>query len=186
MVSKVNSRRTAAGPGASEPARQDSPLHEASTIHSQLLELGKLELGDLRQEWASRWREKAPPIQSADVLLRMIAWRLQCEHFGGPDRSLERRLADLDRRLTSGKDLIAITAKDRVQPGTTLSREWRGRWHRVAVTEGGFLFEGNQYATLSEVARAITGTHWSGPRFFGLEAKQRSRKRAYESGKGNL
>lgn len=52
--------------------------------------------------------------------------------------------------------------------GTRLMREWNGRMHVVGVTQGGILFDGKVYRSLTAVAKHITGTHWSGPRFFGL------------------
>jgi hypothetical protein len=52
--------------------------------------------------------------------------------------------------------------------GTKLLREWRGLTHEVTVIEGGYEHQGKRYRSLSAVARAITGTQWSGPLFFGL------------------
>ena len=52
--------------------------------------------------------------------------------------------------------------------GTRLVRQWRGRTYHVTVTDDGFEFEGQSYSSLSQIAQAITGTKWSGPRFFGL------------------
>jgi hypothetical protein len=59
-----------------------------------------------------------------------------------------------------------------LKAGTVLVREWRGIEHRVLVLDGGFEHRDRRYKSLSHVARAITGTNWSGPRFFGLEPKQ--------------
>jgi hypothetical protein len=58
-----------------------------------------------------------------------------------------------------------------LRPGTILSREWNGQMQRVAVLPGGFAWDGNTYPSLSQVALAITGTRWNGPRFFGLRDK---------------
>lgn len=63
-----------------------------------------------------------------------------------------------------------------LRPGTVLIREWRGVTHRVLVRHKGFEHDDKTYGSLSEVARAISGTHWSGPRFFGLGAKPAGRK----------
>ena len=62
----------------------------------------------------------------------------------------------------------------RLKPGSKLMREWRGRTHTVLVLEDGFEHNGQRFASLTQVARAVTGTHWSGPRFFGLIGSQRS------------
>jgi hypothetical protein len=56
-----------------------------------------------------------------------------------------------------------------IKPGTRLIREWRGETHKVTVTAEGFAYGGKRYKSLSKIARLITGTRWSGPRFFGLE-----------------
>lgn len=123
----------------------------------------------LRVVWRERWRTTAPPAQSADILLRLMAWRLQSETYGGLDRETQRRIDDLGHRLADGKSLLPNTGE--VLPiGTILTRDWRGTQHKVIAVESGFAHEGKTYASLSEVACAITGTHWSGPRFFGLEA----------------
>jgi hypothetical protein len=66
-----------------------------------------------------------------------------------------------------------------VQPGAVLVREWRGLSHQVGVLEKGFSFRGKHYRSLSEVAREITGTRWSGPLFFGLKrSREESRDAA--------
>lgn len=62
---------------------------------------------------------------------------------------------------------ITISASD-LRPGTILMRSWNDRSWSVLVTEDGLMFEGRRYASLSKIAREITGAHWSGPRFFGL------------------
>jgi hypothetical protein len=55
-----------------------------------------------------------------------------------------------------------------LRPGTRLVREWQGRQVDVLVTEDGFVWEERSYTSLSGIARAVTGAHWSGPRFFGI------------------
>ena len=69
----------------------------------------------------------------------------------------------------------AVAPAVRLKPGTTLVREWHGRTHTVLVlADGGFEHEGRRYPSLTRLARAITGAHWSGPRFFGLRRGTRS------------
>jgi len=70
--------------------------------------------------------------------------------------------------VQSAKNNGRIVVPRRIKPGAVLVREWKGKSHRITVTEGGFAFEGRPYESLSEIARMITGTRWSGPRFFGL------------------
>jgi hypothetical protein len=56
-----------------------------------------------------------------------------------------------------------------LKPGTVLVREYQGQRHTVTVAPDGFDWQGTTYASLSAIARAITGTAWSGPRFFALQ-----------------
>jgi len=58
------------------------------------------------------------------------------------------------------------------KPGTRLLREWNGKLHAVLVDDDGFLFDDRRFASLSHIAREITGAHWSGPRFFGLKSRR--------------
>ena len=116
-----------------------------------------LELQELRQAWRARYGD--PPVTRATDLLRsLLAWKIQTEAFGGLDRAT---LAALRGRAPAG-------ASGRLAIGTRLAREWRGVRHEVEVIEGGFHHQGATYRSLSEVARAVTGVRWNGPRFFGL------------------
>jgi Protein of unknown function (DUF2924) len=65
-----------------------------------------------------------------------------------------------------------------VRPGTILAREWNGRMQRVTVLAEGFAWNGKSYPSLSKIAFAITGTHWNGPKFFGLRDKRSKRARS--------
>ena len=76
------------------------------------------------------------------------------------------------RRSSKGRQTVS-SSMPRSPPGTRLVREWHGRTHHVDVIEDGFVFEGKTHASLSAIARQITGARWSGPRFFGLNAKGR-------------
>jgi hypothetical protein len=72
--------------------------------------------------------------------------------------------------LGMGKASSTKPRRRTLRPGTILLREWQGVTHRVTVVEGGAIYRGEKYRSLSEVARLITGARWSGPRFFGLKA----------------
>jgi Protein of unknown function (DUF2924) len=107
---------------------------------------------------------------SRSFLTRALAYRLQEKAFGGLKPSTQRLLAE----FTHDDDGSAFTAtRSRiVQPGALLVREWRGINHQVSVLEKGFRFRSQRYRSLSQVAREITGTRWSGPLFFGLKRAQ--------------
>jgi hypothetical protein len=64
--------------------------------------------------------------------------------------------------------VVSFDAQVSLSPGTRLMREWNGSTELVDVVEGGFVWRGNSYKTLSATSGAITGTKWSGPKFFGL------------------
>ena len=61
-----------------------------------------------------------------------------------------------------------------VSAGTHLVREWNGRTYQVEVIDNGYRFDGKTYPSLTTIAKRITGTHWSGPRFFGLTPKRKA------------
>ena len=91
----------------------------------------------------------------------MLAWRIQAERAGGLDAETRRGL----RRPEPAKAAMAL----KPGPGAVLAREWQGRVHHVTVqNDGTFLYAGQTFKSLSEVARKITGVRWNGPRFFGL------------------
>ena len=140
----------------------------AFALDERLAALGGLGLDQLRGEWRRLHRAAPPARLSRDLLLRSIAHRLQEDALGGLPPAAKRRLASLDRGLAA-KGEPAVAPAVRLKPGTTLVREWHGRTHTVLVlADGGFEHQGRRYASLTRLARAITGAHWSGPRFFGL------------------
>lgn len=141
----------------------------ASDLPRLLQGLEQMTIDDLRAEWPRWLPGNVPPIGSRDVLRRLIAWRVQAQVYGGHDPETQRRLKRLVAAHCTGKALVLDTAKPRLNAGTILAREWKGVIHRVTVEDRAFVHEGRRYRTLSEIARAITGTRWSGPRFFGTE-----------------
>ncbi len=141
-----------------------APGEELSECLTALADLG---LEDLRIEWSRLYRA-TPPRLSRDLLLRSIAHRLQEEALGGLAPATQRRLAAMARVVAGAAPPTAAPATVKFKAGTTLVREWHGRTHTVLVRETGFEHEGKHYASLTQIARAITGAHWSGPRFFGL------------------
>jgi hypothetical protein len=137
-------------------------------LDADLVQLSKQSLAQLRDTWMTRLQTDPPPIQSRDILLGLFAWCIQENAFGGLDARTERRLgaiADATERDPQYQPQNRIL----LSPGIVLTREWKGVIHRVTVIEGGFRCADHDYKSLSEVARMITGTRWSGPRFFGLE-----------------
>jgi hypothetical protein len=124
----------------------------------------------IRDTWQRRFGEPPPRIQSGDLLLRLFAWRLQVETYGGLDEVTARQLHLMATAL-SNETQTSVPEVSGLETGTILVREWRNAEHRVLVLEGGFELQGKRYESLTAIARAITGTNWSGPRFFGLEQR---------------
>jgi hypothetical protein len=124
-----------------------------------------------REVLISRFRDlyrSEPPKQiSRDLLLRALCFRLQQKAYGGHNATFKRRLRSMADEL---KRTGAIEAKgaQTVNPGTRLIREWQGTVHEVTVSDDGYVYRDQRYRSLSQIARAITGTRWSGPAFFGL------------------
>ena len=139
---------------------------------AEIAELRNLGLAELRTLWAERLG-KPRQLASTELTRRWLAWELQAAARGGLEASTRRRLRQLAAALkpdTSSSALSDISVK----PGIVLSREWAGTNHKVVVLETGFAWNGQVWNSLSEIATKITGTRWSGPRFFGL--KRRSDK----------
>ena len=128
--------------------------------------------------WRKRLRS-APPALPRPLLMRVLAYRLQARAHGDLDpesgRTLDRIAREGARRRRAGEarpkavpPVAAVPRQTGLKPGTVLMREYEGEAHHVTVVEGGFAWRGTTFASLSEIARAITGTRWNGPRFFGL------------------
>ena len=144
---------------------------EAAALEAEIARLRSLALDALRRRWRMVFGRTPPAALSKDLLGRMIAWRLQEQAFGGLDRESLRFLDGLARH--------AGLPRRQLKPGTMLVRDYHGQRHTVSAAADGFEWQGTTYASLSAIARAITGTAWSGPRFFalrpnGAEALRRS------------
>src|SRR5439155_11942759 len=115
----------------------------------------------LRRRWQVVFGRRPPFALSKDLLRRMIACRIQELAFGGLDRDSLRFLESLARQESD-------PPRRHLKAGTTLVRDYKGQRHTITVERDGYDWQGRTYRSLSAIARAITGTAWSGPRFFGL------------------
>ncbi len=132
-----------------------------------LAELERASPAELRAWWERAYKHPAPKRASRDLLLRALAYHIQERAEGGLSKAAHKRLARLaDPKGNDGRP--PRPAPPRLRPGTRLVREWRGEVHQVIIGEDGFDYRGTRYASLSRIAREITGTRWSGPLFFGL------------------
>jgi hypothetical protein len=142
-------------------------LPDQTSLEGEIARLRGLDLRELRARWHTVFGRKAPPHLPRHLLFRLIAHRLQADALGDLDGDCKRlldRSASPEQAARRATDLRQAELK----PGTILGREWNGRMQRVSVLTTGFAWNGETYPSLSQVAFAITGTRWSGPRFFGL------------------
>jgi hypothetical protein len=144
----------------------------SDAVEAALQRLATMSIGELRSEWRRQFGREAPKLQSKVFLRGFIAWRIQEKAYGGLSPETKRRLRQLAARFDRDPDYTPSPIFD-LKPGIELTREWRGVLYRVRVLADGFEYAGERFATLSEVARRITGTRWSGPLFFGLKGARK-------------
>ena len=147
-----------------------------SLLKGRLAELETMSPAQLRAAWRESWRRPAPDF-APDLLRRGIAWKLQSRAHGVLPSDTKRSLETAAERLRKGEPITSVRSIT-LKPGTRLVRSWRGKTHHVTVLECGYEHEERRYTSLTQIASAITGTHWSGPAFFGLKKRhqvQRSR-----------
>ena len=137
---------------------------------ARLQALEQMEYATLRSEWRRLYRTPPPKRVARDLLMLGVAWKIQEQAYGGLGAATKRRLADLAKTMERDGD-VTRNRVVHLKPGAKLVREWQGNTHTVTVIEDGFEWRGTQWRSLSAIARAITGVHWSGPRFFGLNEK---------------
>ena len=138
-------------------------------VEAELDRLRIMPIVELRALWRAKFRCEPPKGFGPDLLRRSIAQKIQEIAYGGLDAATSRLLNQLmaQNAKTPGK----IVLPRRIKAGAVLVRDWKGANHRVTVLNDGYSYQGKTYSSLSVIARLITGTHWNGPRFFGLRAK---------------
>ena len=144
-----------------------SPTGNEGSLPSQLAAIATMTYSELHVAWQRHYRAVPPKKMSRDILELGIAWKIQENKLGGLSAAVKRQIADLARTMEAKSDLAKPRAIS-LKPGAQLLRAWNGVTHEVTVVEDGFLWAGNTWRSLSVIAREITGTRWSGPRFFGL------------------
>ena len=132
-------------------------------VSERLAALETMSPAQLHNDWSSLTGDP-PPNVAPKLLHRLLAQRIQENRFGGLPVAVERRLERLAQ-----SEAVAVPSEASVTDGTRLIREWQGRTIEVVAIEGGFQWDGQRYGSLSKIAREVTGTHQSGPRFFGLK-----------------
>lgn len=127
------------------------------------------------------WRRKIGPTPhkhvSLQLMRRVLAYEAQCKAFGGLPTDVKRAFKRVSKQVlrsnnTNAGDAITLpNPSSLLSPGTQLVREWNGRTYQVEVTANGYVLDGQTFKSLSAIAKRITGTQWSGPRFFGLQKR---------------
>jgi hypothetical protein len=168
----MTKRRTrSAGEAIGLPGRS-----ERGELEALVASLRHLDRDQLRLQWRNHLGGSPPAHFPEWLLMRVLAYRIQASTFGDLDRAILRRLREpTDEALESGGArrfaTRGLTTREGigVTSGALLVREWEGRPERVTVLDDGFAWNGGVYLSLSQVAKAITGTNWNGHRFFGLK-----------------
>lgn len=130
-----------------------------------------MERDELIRRWWQLYDAAPPPFISRKLMIRILAYRVQEQVFGGL-RPATRRM--LERIAAEAAETSKVPLPYVLKPGTRLLREWHGFTYEVTVLEEDVLFNGRQYASLTKVATEITGVKWSGPLFFGLKKRKGS------------
>jgi len=154
-------------------------LPDLEALNVEIARLRDLDIAALRGRWHTVFGRRPPAHLPRHLLFRILAYRLQADRLGDLDDASRRLLDSSGSPEKAGQNAANLARQIAdVRPGTSLGREWNGRLHRVAVLADGFTWNGNTYSSLSQVAFAITGTRWNGPRFFGLRDKPSKRSLA--------
>ena len=143
---------------------------EREQLAGEIAALPLLDVEQLKARWRTLYGSEAPSRFSRDLFIRAVAYRLQERALGGLN-SATRRLFQRVAADAHARRPLTIAPVRKLEPGAVLIREWGSVKHQVVVLENGFSFRGKRYRSLSEVARLITGSRWSGPLFFGLKTR---------------
>jgi hypothetical protein len=142
-------------------------------LASQLDRLHKLNPEELCEQWQNMFGADPPPKLRSSLLVQGIAYRLQEKALGGA-QACDFAVARANRRRCAAHRQVSIAPeKISVSAGTVMIREWHGKKHQVTVLKDGFLYRAKRFHSLSQIARTITGSRWSGPLFFGLKSSRK-------------
>lgn len=145
-------------------------------VAAEIERLPMLSRQQLLDLWQQQFGRAAPSGVRKTLLIPFLAYRLQEKTYGGLKSSTRAELRRIARANEKGSETTGASPRSRIKPGTRIVRQWKGKSIEVAVTESGFEYGGTNYRSLSQIARKITGTQWSGPAFFGLNAARQKRE----------
>jgi hypothetical protein len=156
--------------GGGESMARPLSEQQRERLAAEIAALEALDAEQLKARWRALYDTEAPVRFSRDLLLRAVAYRVQERALGGL-RPATRRLFQRIGADAHARRPLKLAPVRKLQPGAVLVREWGGVKHQVTALESGFSFCGQRYRSLSQVARLITGSRWSGPLFFGLKTR---------------
>jgi Protein of unknown function (DUF2924) len=141
-----------------------------NNLTDQISSLPALNKAQLLLLWRENFSKSPPPKLRKELMVPILAYRMQEKEYGGLSHSAQNRLREIAKSIASEKrpqkEIPAGSEK-----GTRLLRSWHGEVHEVIVTDTGYVYRGTTFSSLSRIAREITGTPWSGPAFFGTRKK---------------
>jgi Protein of unknown function (DUF2924) len=169
--------------GAGEGLLRPAPRPKGVLAQDDMIAaLAELDANGLCLQWRNHLSGTPPAHLPRWLLMKILTYRIQAAAFGGLDKETLRVLRQPKGRRLTSSDLhpfearIATTREGtKLQAGTLLAREWNGRLERVMILEKGVAWNGKTYCSLSQVAKAMTGTSWNGHRFFGLRTARSDR-----------
>ena len=149
-------------------------------IRAEIAELRTLSRKQLLQRWRELFDGARAPSIRRELMIPFLAYMIQENAYGGLKPSTRAEIRRIGRALETGSGSLTPDMRPRTKPGTRMVRHWRGKPHEVVITESGFEYCGRNYGSLSQIAREITGTQWSGPAFFGLRKAKTGRGQSNE------
>ena len=138
-------------------------------VSKQIATLRGLSRSDLAALWQRLFKKPAPPGIRREFLVPFLAYKIQENAYGGLGPRSRAELRRIAKDVENSQASSGRPNRVQMKTGMRLLREWRGQLHEVLVTESGYEYRGTHYRSLSELARKITGTRWSGPAFFKLD-----------------
>jgi Protein of unknown function (DUF2924) len=141
-----------------------------AALTDQIAGLPAMNKAELLSIWANNFSQAPPASLRKDLMVPILAYRIQEREYGGLANAARKRLRDIAKSIDLGKQAQGRGSSG-LHHGTRLVRSWKGEVHEVQVSNGSFTYRGKQFSNLSQIAREITGTRWSGPVFFGTKVK---------------
>jgi len=139
-------------------------------LTDRISELPTLNRVQLLPIWEENFNTQPPATIGKLLMVRILAYRMQEREYGGLSHSARKRLKEIAHSLKGSRKPPRENASA-LGAGTKIIRIWRGEAHEVFSTGDGYRYRGQEFRSLSKIAKEITGTHWSGPAFFGTKKK---------------